>query len=246
MTWAVGGYMQQDNSSGTSFQDYNNVNIAARVTGLPWYEDDGCQLLHLGFGFRHLFRSDTLKPDNATLEFLSKPEWDLGQNTVDTKLIPAQGANMINPEAAVVYGPFSVQGEYFRSFVDKAVDTKTMAVSNPEFDGYYVFASYFLTGEHRNYNRNGGVFDRPKLCNNFDPSKGTWGAWELSGRYSNIDLNDRLITGGRESDWTGGLVWYLNPNVRWLFDYVHAHVDHGTAILGGNANIVDTRFQVVW
>ena len=160
MTWAVGGFMQQDNSSGTSVQPYNNVNIAARVTALPFYCDDGCKLLHLGFGFRRLFRTDNPNSVNQTgfteLEFLNRPEWHLsGINTINTGPIAADGVNQINPELAFSYGPFSVQGEYFDSFLNNArmyyfsgATLYETAASSPNLDGYYVMATWFITGEH--------------------------------------------------------------------------------------------------
>ena len=127
MTWAVGGYMQQENKSGTSFQDYDATNIAARLTFLPWYCDNGCELLHLGFGYRHLFRSDNENSVSAAvtagneLAFENTPEWHLASmDTVDTGPIASSGVDQIDPEFAFVYGPFSVQGEFIDSFLTNA------------------------------------------------------------------------------------------------------------------------------
>ncbi|MDR3554328.1 MAG: porin [Syntrophobacteraceae bacterium] len=280
MTWAVGGFMQQDNSSGTSFQAYNNVNIAARVTALPWYANQGCELVHVGFGFRNLFRSQNENPNFASstsateLEYLSRPEWHLtGLNTVNTGPLMANNVSEINPELAFVYGPFSVQGEYFTAFLSdatmygyttnakgKTVWTPQSATSSPDLSGYYVMASYFITGEHRVYDPKYGVFARPVPACNFNPCAGTWGALELAARYDSIDLNDKTISGGTEQNYTGSLNWYLNPNVKWAFEYTHAHMNGVIAtsasnvstsatlssynIHNGDADIFDTRFQV--
>ncbi len=259
MTWAVGGYMQQQNASGNAFNNngYNDVNIAGRLTYLPWYADGGCELLHLGFGYRHLFRSDSTS--SWPMQWESHPDWHLGPNTLNTGSLYGQGADIINPEVAFVYGPFSVQGEYFTAFVNN-VNDRNGTFSSPTFDGYYVMASYFLTGEHRNYDMGSGTFGRPKLNCNFDPAAGTWGALELALRYDSANFIDNAMPltvttggqGGQEQDWTGGLVWYLNPNVRILFDYTHAHVDGpdygatGKFVSNGDANIFDSRFQVAW
>lgn len=274
MTWAVGGFMQQYNSSGTSFQPYNNVNVAARVTALPWYADNGCELLHLGFGFRNLFRTDNPSSVNSTgnteLEYLSTPDWHLGGlKMVNTGPIVANNVSEINPEFAFSYGPFSVQGEFFDAFLNNAEmyyyttatstvpsKLKTTGISNPTLDGYYVMASWFVTGEHRVYDPKFGVFARPIPNCNFDPAAGTLGAWELAARYDSINLNDETISGGTEQDWTGSLIWYLNPNLKWMFDYVHAHINGAPVtsasgpyssvynVHNGDANIFDTRFQV--
>jgi phosphate-selective porin OprO/OprP len=55
-----------------------------------------------------------------------------------------------------------------------------------------------------------------------------WGAWELAGRFSYIDLNDgtlNRIQGGVMEGFTLGLNWYLNTNLRCLFDWVYDHRD---------------------
>ena len=42
--------------------------------------------------------------------------------------------------------------------------------------------------------------------------KSGWGAWEIAGRHSVIDLNDRLgfvdgVAGGKQTIYTAGLNW---------------------------------------
>lgn len=86
-----------------------------------------------------------------------------------------------------------------------------------DFSGYYIEASYFITGEHRRYK--GGAFSRVKPKHNFTPGKSVGpGAWQVAFRYSNIDLNDfdEGILGGQEDNLTIGLNWHINPNVRWM------------------------------
>ena len=147
---------------------------------------------------------------------------------------------MINPEVALVYGPFSLQGEYFYATLDNDEDF--------DFSGFYAFASYFLTGESRKYSASKGYFGRVKPKENFHQTKGGWGAWEVGVRYSYLDLKDGGIKGGEESNVTLGLNWYLNPNVRWMFNYIYVDVDDrdsgGRAIDNGNANIFQTRLQI--
>ena len=78
---------------------------------------------------------------------------------VDTGDIPADDADLINPEVALVYGPFSLQGEYFYATLDNDEDF--------DFSGFYAFASYFLTGESRKYSASKGYFGRVKPKENF-------------------------------------------------------------------------------
>jgi phosphate-selective porin OprO/OprP len=139
---------------------------------------------------------------------------------------------------SLVYGPFSLQGEYFQTFLD------SNASDDPEFEGYYIQGGYFLTGEHRNYSASNGYFTRVRSNQNFYPVKGGWGAWEVALRYSSIDLNDSDIRGGKEDDITAGLNWYLNPNVRFMFNYVYADLNDRICFLDGEVNIYQGRFQI--
>jgi phosphate-selective porin OprO/OprP len=266
MTWAVGGFMQQLNQSGTSYQAYNDVKVSGRITYLPWYADNGCELVHLGFGYRHLFRPDNpaTVASASQLAFQNTPEWHFAQlKTIDTGLIGTSGVNEINPELAIVYGPFSLQGEFFGTFLGDAYPlysttgraTRGLSRSDANLYGWYVMGSWFLTGEHRPYDKRFGVFGRPTPNCNFDPSAGAWGAWELAARYDAINLNDGNISGGSEQNYTGAIDWYLNPNLKWMLEYTHAHMNGVVApsynttsaywgIRNGDADIIDTRFQV--
>ena len=141
---------------------------------------------------------------------------------VDTGDINAESANLFNPELAIVYGPFSFQAEY--TYAD--IDLKRSADNDPRFTGFYAYGSYYLTGENRNYRRKEGVFDRTEPNKNFHWGSGEGkGAVELAARYSELDLSDEGIEGGRLQDITAGINWYLNPNTRVTLNYVHASVD---------------------
>ena len=65
------------------------------------------------------------------------------------------------------------------------------------------------------------------------------GAWEVCLRYSHLDLTDGLIAGGVLDDFTVALNWYLNPNTRFMFNYVYADREDV-----GSANIFQMRFHI--
>jgi len=248
MTWALGGFEQTAASgSGFTISHYPDVNMTARVTGLPWYEEAGRKLLHLGVGYSHKFRDPDDTSTTAQVRFNSKPECHLYPvYTVDTKPISAaEGVDIVNPEAVLVFGPLSVQAEYMRAFVDRSTN-------DANFWGWYVFASYFLTGEHRPYNKSFGVFDRVIPKQNFAFKKSGWGALETAFRISQIDLNDMAagIFGGKETNYTVGINWYLNPCVRVMFNYVHADLDNRDNVTpnvsNGLADIFESRFQLAF
>ncbi|HMB70307.1 MAG TPA: porin, partial [bacterium] len=128
-------------------------------------------------------------------------------------------------------GTVSFQGEFL------SASTAALDDSDPTFTGWYAFGSWFLTGEHRPYKQSSGTFDRPEPASNFDGEGGV-GAWELAVRMSRIDLDDGDIAGGRLDDVTVGLNWYLNPNFRWMANYVLADLEDA-----GSSHALLTRFQ---
>ncbi|MBI2424094.1 MAG: porin [Candidatus Hydrogenedentes bacterium] len=239
MTWGVGIFRDVDNFGAGS--DDGGYNVTGRVTGLPYYKEEGRKLLHLGAAYSHR------NPD-GDVRYRTRPEAHLSPiRLVDTLLIDADDVDEFGLESAFVYGPFSMQGEYL--FVDVDRDGGAGSV---DFDGWYLQASYFLTGEHMAYKTDAANFDKIKPKNNFNIKNRTWGAWEVALRYSTIDLDDGPlfpwfgfpgVSGGEEDNWTLGLNWYLNPNTKFMFNYVRANSEH---VLWGDedVNVLQTRFQV--
>jgi len=242
MTWGIGAFISENGDEPPVFRNDNGgTAVTSRVTWTPWYDEatEGRGLFHLGvdYSFRDIA--------DGTARFRSRPEADLGSYVVDTGNIAATSdVQLLGLEAAFVYGPFRVQSEYMRSFVSRA------GFADPEFDGVYVQASYFLTGEQRKYNRSNGSFDnRVKPYENFFRVRDCdgyiqmgKGAWELAYRVSYLDLNSAGITGGDVTDHTVGLNWYLNPYSRLVLNYINSDLRRfGVA---GNMHIFATRFQI--
>lgn len=227
MTFAAGGF-RETNNAGFGFGNDQEYNVTARVTGLPIYENHGRDLLHLGFAYSHKFRH---KED---ISFSQRPESHLFPVTlVNTGNIDTDGVDLINPEVAWVHGPLSLQGEYMRAFVQQ-IDSP-----NPQFGGFYVFASYFLTGDSRAYRLGDGAFERIIPTRNFSLDGKSWGAWEVAARFSRLDLGSEDVSGGTEDDVTAGINWYLNPVTRITVNYIWAHLESV-----GDSNIAQGRFQV--
>ncbi|MBW2616272.1 MAG: porin, partial [Deltaproteobacteria bacterium] len=239
--WGAGAFKPVKDDAPFDFSGPSDWNVSGRIAGLPWFEDE-TKLLFLGLSYIHKFRSDSTEKDRR-LEFSVRPEANLAEALVNTDRLISDGSDIINPELALVFGPFSLQGEYYYASVDR--DTG----GNLDFSGFYVFASYFITGESRAYIASEASFGRVKPKNNFDLKSGSGlGAWEVALRYSCIDLNDGDIQGGEEENFTAGLNWYLNPNVRFMFNYIFAHVEDSNAgtqfLRAGNTNIFQMRFQI--
>lgn len=239
------GFFRTSDDYGNS-KDDGGYSGTIRVTGLPWYAEDGRKLLHLGASYTHRNPGDTVR-------IRQRPEANGADRFVDTGEFDVEDLDSIALETALVYGSLSVQGEYFYN------DVNTRHTGNREFDGYYIEASYLLTGEHRSYKNASGAFGgiTPNRNFNLHGEDRGWGAWEVALRYSTIDLNDgrnsfldrafertNQIRGGEEDNVTVGLNWYLNPNTRVMWNYVHANID--SDVYDGDLNVFQTRFQLAF
>ncbi len=227
ITWAA-GIFSPSNDFGYSFREDLDMDISGRVTGLPYYEDGGSRLLHLGFAVNGQLR------DGIDTRFRQRPEVHLAKRYLDTGTMSRDSGAIMNGEIAWVHGPFSLQGEYTHAFVD------VNGGSVSELWGLYAQASWFVTGEHKNYVLGKGIFSRVKPNNPFAPEQGKWGALELAARYSYIDLNNKSIFGGREENITIGANWWLYQNVRMMLNYVYASVDDTGEHLGNTDGQIHT------
>lgn len=246
MTWAGGAFLIVGSFGDVGeltdrLSDAFGYSLAGRLTGLPLYEREGRKLMHLGLSYSHQFRNDNRSKSQLRLSAL--PETFLTDvRLVDTAPFYTGGVDLINVEFAMVQDSLSLQGEYFHVLADAS------RVGNPDFWGFYVAGSWFLTGEHRNYDTKRAVFSNVKPRRNFKPFKdgGGWGGWEIALRYSYMDLSDKGIKGGKEQNITAGLNWYLCPFVRLMFNGILIRAwDRDTPpVDDGNANILQARFQV--
>ena len=245
MTWAAGAFLNTGSLSevGDSKDQISEAagwDLTARVTGLPVYEENGKKLVHLGLSYSHQNR----KNEDVAFQVRTRPESRLTDDRlVDTGEFFVDTSDLIDAEFAIVTGPLSFQAEYSHGF------TQADAFSNLNFWGFYLFGSYFITGEHRNYGKQSGTFDQIEPKHHFRPFNGGWGAWELASRFSYIDLNSEAIQGGKESNFTAGLNWYFNKKTRFMFNYIRARVkDRETPppVDSGHADIFQARFQFIW
>jgi phosphate-selective porin OprO/OprP len=239
MTWAAGMFRDTGGASGTDFANSDKgYNFTARVTGLPYYANEGKQLVHLGAGYSYRTMSDTQKVlYGAAPEVDSKMVSKFIQTDATATGFKATRANVFGGEAATVWNSFHAESEFIASRV-QAGD-----YGDPCYKGFYAQAGYFLTGEVRPYNRATGVFDRVKPLKNFRENDGL-GAWEVAARYSYLDLGQQEIgpSHGELNDVTLGLNWYLNPMIRVMWNYIHSMPS--TVKSDGSADILMMRFQI--
>ena len=84
-----------------------------------------------------------------------------------------------------------------------------------------MFGSWFVTGESRRY-RN-GLIDRLRPLKNFSLANGGPGAVELLVRYDWFDFSQTPVVGragNQGHSVTFGATWYLNPNIKFVTNWV--------------------------
>jgi phosphate-selective porin OprO/OprP len=231
LTWQFGGYRPSINVFGVGL---NKFSYGGRVTALPVYEDDGRRLVHVGFG---TFNGQL--PQNE-LRLRARPLLRNGPGfavpvLVDTGEIPGNLQYTLAPELALVLGPWTVQAEWTGQYLTH-VASGGLPQGTVFFNGGYTEVLYFLTGEYQQYDKANGVFGRVVPRNNFhwkrnDPAR-SFGAWQLGARFSYLDLNDKAVQGGLVYNWTAGVNWYLNPNMKLQFNYILEHRDQPGATVG--------------
>ena len=247
-TWAVGAFTGQmlNGSEPPIFQgDDGGTAVTMRGTFLPWYDEGsgGRGLLHTGIAYSYR----NLSEPNA-LRLRQRPEAHLAPRIVDTRPRHA------GPRGAED-GPGN--GLRLRAPLDPVRVLRrfrsAQRIRHGRLNGYYVYASYFLTGEHRRYKKSSGAFDRVKPFTNFfrvrtgDGVQTGWGAWELAYRYSSLDLHAPYagIDGGFADDHTFGVNWYLNPYTRLMFNYVlSASTPSGAQTAVTDMSVYQMRCQI--
>ena len=187
-------------------------------------------------------------PTANVIRFSNGPEVAVdASKTVDTGNIDAKGVREFGFETAGTYDRFYGQGGWFRYEIDRRT-----AVPNPHFTGWYVFLTYALTGEQHPYDPTTASFRNLRPTNPLG-TPGGWGAWEVTARYSNIDL-DYLpfnttatggIAGGKQDVWTVGLNWYPNSIIKFQLNYDNLKVNHPNAPANDiSADAVVLRSQI--
>ena len=243
--WGVDAGLFGQNAS--EQQDNEGYALAARGHYAFLYgpEDSG-NAVHLGGSARYRnFDNDVF---NSEVQYRQRPFFHFtGTRSVDTGTITdAEGDVWVGPEFAWVQGPFSLQSEVANTFLQR----KHGEDDANNLWGGYLSASYFLTGEHRNYDPERGVFDRVKVEHPLQD--GGAGAWEVGARADYIDLNNEGVKGGEQISYIGGLNWYPNNFVRFILDGAVTQVfdaRNTAAAVRGSSNLIygaGVRAQVDW
>lgn len=178
---------------------------------------------------------------------------------------PAQGTVVadgtqwrLSPQFTHLWGPFGLLGEYAISH-QSVHNSFTRARAELDHKAWQLSAQWVLTGEDASFN---GI--QPKRP--FQPRNGGWGAWQLVGRFSQVDIDDQAFRGfanpnlsaRQATSWAVGINWWLNRNARVLTSFSHTSFEGGgrfnpidaatlippATVTAQDENVLFTRLQV--
>lgn len=223
-TFSTGGFGRGPEGSDTNI----GKGVAGRATFAPMQEAG--RILHLGAGVLHRWTDE-----DKSLRFRQRPEsGTTDSRLIDTGVIHADSFTYFGTELAAARGPVAFQTEFISAHVNRRGD------DDLRFHGWYMQSSWFITGEPQVYDRGKGTFARMRPARN--PGDGP-GAWQLAVRLSQLDLRDRNVSGGRQTDWTCTLSWYVNSAVRLNAEYIQVDIEGGR-FDGATPKVLQARIQL--
>jgi phosphate-selective porin OprO/OprP len=234
---------------GSSVTDISDdKDFVARLFATPLKNSDVDALRGLSLGIAGSFGQEEGAVGNTGLTTIRSPGqvsvFSYRTSTNEADNVVADGdRTRVSPQFTYYLGSLGVIGEYVLSSQDVSRGEKTESLDN---DAWQLATTYVLTGEENSFK---GI--NPK--NPFDLSKGTWGAFELALRYSELTVDDNTFPTYANPDravagiqsWALGLNWYLTRNLRSSLTYEQSAFDGGKK--GGDREdeeILFARFQV--
>jgi len=240
----TGARTGQGNTDGVTTANIKNEQsaIIGRFAFLPWLDDTS--LIHIGVNGQYVLSPNEQAPSIAqprrSISLAFRPGLTVDStNFISTGSIGANSGSVVGGEFAAEWNNLAMFSQYFHYTVNTV--NPIAGVGNPDvsFDGFDVNFSYIVTGESRGYDKSAGSFGGVKPIHNFNPSTGDWGALELVARFEQTNLNDQtgnfIVEGGRQTLYEVGLNWYLNPNMRFMLDYIYADIRRAAVAGNGTA-----------
>jgi phosphate-selective porin OprO/OprP len=232
----------------------NNKAIAVRLFATPFASDKDSVLNGLGIGFA-VSSGDYETAAGRTASYRTD-----GQQTFfayESNVVAAGRGLTFSPQGYFYRGPLGVLAEYVGSSLE--VQRGTAPVREVRNHGYNLSVGYVVTGEESTYR---GV--TPKTV--FNPSAGTWGAFEVVARVAAVDIDDSAFGGLAVSRLANpnvsataltsfglGLNWHFTKSARAGFNFFHNEFDHAPdAVPAADALIADaentfiTRLQIAF
>jgi len=229
------GVIDGGNSPSDSLNNEGDLTLSGRLFATPFINDKDSALKGLGFGIAGATGNYQGSIAGTTATTLLNSYRTDGQQTffkyrssstaptlANTAL--ADGTSyVVSPQLYYYRGPLGLLAEYFYTGSDVSIGSGATTNSRTLHNtAYNLSVGYVLTGEDSGFK---GVV--PKTA--FNPSAGTWGAFEVVARFARLDVDDdaffdpagaaisladRNASASQVTTYGLGLNWYLSKSVR--------------------------------
>lgn len=239
--WRFGAFLLENITGDGRYRgDFTQGGLYGRWAASPWYDE-----ISGGRGYWHCAVVGSVNqtdPDGSIdtddneneARFRTRPEARSSSRWWNTNRI--QGAKtyeQLGVESMLNIGSLQITGEYFGTWVQRD-PLGTFNGEDLAFHGGYIFANYYLTGEHIPLNRRAGTIDRVRPLENFFlvdrccGGTGTgWGALSMGMRFDYLDLSDSDIRGGRGWTATAGANWYWTAYSKVQANFIWGEIRNG-------------------
>jgi phosphate-selective porin OprO/OprP len=144
------------------------------------------------------------------------------------ELFFVQSIEKIGLEALWKKKSWTLQAEYIQNKFNREFG------NNLNYDSGYVIINKIFNGRRR-FSYRKGEWASTKVNN--------WRTWELSARYSFLDLRDSDLNAGIEENYAVGINYYMSNKNRMMFNYIQAHASPNSFGINETLNIYQVRFQ---
>jgi len=126
-------------------------------------------------------------------------------------------------------GPWSLQAEWIK------YSARRTDAGNLNFAGGYVEVAHVFNGRRR-FSFRSGEWMSPQVTK--------FKTWELAFRASHIDLQEKTVSGGRETNYSLGLNFYFNPGNRLLLNWIKVYAGPNRRGIDESPDILQARLQI--
>jgi phosphate-selective porin OprO/OprP len=226
LTYAAGAFNGvPDGGSGDVEVADNDKDAVVRVIAAPFKNTQIAPLQNFAFGLgsSYGFQAGTATPTFGTVA----RQTFFGYSTN----VSEAGQHLrLDPQGSYYWGPFCMYWEYAISDEKfKVASGKTTHSAYFENTGWDVVGSWYLTGESNVF----GVL--PEVQRPFGIGNPGWGAWQLAARFGQISLDPAAFplyatstSAKGATSWSLALNWYLNHNVKCIFEYDQTYFNGGS------------------
>ncbi|MBL4659252.1 MAG: hypothetical protein JKY19_02770 [Alcanivoracaceae bacterium] len=123
---------------------------------------------------------------------------------------------------------WTLQAEYIQNNINREFG------ENLNYTGGYLIVSHIFNGKRR-FGFRKGEWSSTKVDN--------WRTWEISARYSFLDLKADDLNAGFEENISLGINYYMSSKNRIMFNYIHAKAEPNSFGINESLNIYQVRFQ---